>query len=50
MDQMEQIYGAMRVWQDTVQTEDEGAWIMATTKPLGGGHVHADSSNGQGDH
>jgi hypothetical protein len=41
MDQMEDIYGAMRVWQDTVQTEDEGAWIMATTKPLGGGQVRS---------
>jgi hypothetical protein len=39
MDQMEDIYGAMRIWQDTVQTEDEGAWIMAATKPLGGGQV-----------
>jgi FAD/FMN-containing dehydrogenase len=41
MDQMEDIYGAMRVWQDTVQTEDEGAWIMATTKPLEGGEVRS---------
>jgi hypothetical protein len=41
MDQMEDIYGAMRVWQDTVQTEDEGAWIMATTKPLGGGQARS---------
>jgi hypothetical protein len=44
MDQMEDIYGAMRVWQDTVQTEDEGAWIMATTKPLGGGQVRSSSA------
>ena len=39
MDQSEEIYGAMRVWQDTVQTEDEGAWIMAGTKPLENGLV-----------
>jgi len=39
MDQSEEIYGAMRIWQDTVQTEDEGAWIMAGTKPLGSGLV-----------
>lgn len=39
MDQMEAVYGAMRVWQDTVQTEDEAAWIMSSTKPLGDGEV-----------
>lgn len=39
MDQSEEVYGAMRIWQDIVQTEDEGAWIMAGTKPLGDGLV-----------
>jgi hypothetical protein len=39
MDQMEAVYATMRVWQDTVQTQDEGAWIMSSTKPVGDGQV-----------
>jgi len=36
MDQLEAVYGAMGIWQDTIQTEDEIAWVMLGTKSLGG--------------
>jgi len=39
LDQVDALYGAMGVWQDTVQTEDEAAWIMSSTKLVGNGEV-----------
>ena len=39
MDKVEAVFEAMKIWQETIQTEDESAWIMMLSKPIGGGEV-----------
>jgi len=39
MDKVEAVFDAMKIWQETIQTEDESAWIMMLSKPIGGGEV-----------
>jgi len=39
MDKVEAVFDAMKIWQETIQTEDESAWIMMLSKPIEGGEV-----------